>query len=93
MQKIFAAYGARRGAAALIGSRWKDARGTEQSVHVRIQNLLLDYPVVAQWTGTLQGQACFCCTRRKKQGFHGFGLRVVIGWLWASNGHRLALDF
>jgi hypothetical protein len=45
------------------GERFVDARGTLQHVHVRVQNLIFDYPVVAAWTMTLQNRACFCCAR------------------------------
>ena len=46
---------------ALIGQRFRDAHGVEQSVHVRFQNFIFDYVVVAAWTLTLQNQVQALC--------------------------------
>ena len=54
---------------ALLGERFVDAHGADHHVYVRFQNMIFDYPVVAAWTMTLQGSACFCCRRRAGE-FH-----------------------
>lgn len=44
-----------------LGHKWLDARGAEQSVHVRVQNLIVDYIDFALASGTLQNQTCPIC--------------------------------
>ena len=48
---------------AALGQDFVDATGTLRRVYVRFENFILDYPVVAAWTMTLQNRACFCCRR------------------------------
>ena len=54
---------------AAAGQLMTDATGVQRNVFVRFQNFILDYPVVAAWTLTLQNQTCFCRRRLAGQ-FH-----------------------
>jgi hypothetical protein len=70
LRAIFSKYSGKTGDnPGLLGRQYRDARGILQSVHVRFQNVRLDYPVIAAWTLTLANQACFRCRRRAGE-FH-----------------------